>query len=121
MRWRVTERHGSEVTKGKFDTLDEALEHARDRVDAALREGRLGTVSMLREFTPDQRVQSRVEISAARLFAGPEAGHRRDGRRRRDRLHGRAQRARPWTPTRSTRRSSVRDALAIDLTRTLAP
>ena len=66
MRWRVTERHGSEVTKGKFDTLDEALEHARDRVDAALREGRLGTVSMLREFTPDQRVQSRVEISASR-------------------------------------------------------
>ena len=74
MRWRVTERHGSEVTKGKFDTLDEALEHARDRVDAALREGRLGTVSMLREFTPDQRVQSRVEISASRLFAGPQAG-----------------------------------------------
>ena len=48
----VTERHGSEVTKGKFDTLDEALEHARARVDAVLREGRLGTVSMLREFTP---------------------------------------------------------------------
>ena len=73
-RWRVTERHGSEVTKGKFDTLDEALEHARDRVDAVLREGRLGTVSMLREFTPDQRVQSRVEISRARLMRGPEAG-----------------------------------------------
>ena len=74
MRWRVTERHGSEVTKGRFDTLDEALEHARDRIDAALREGRLGTVSMLREFTPDQRVQSRVEISANRFFTGPQAG-----------------------------------------------
>jgi hypothetical protein len=74
MRWRVTERHGSEVTKGRFDTLDEALEHARDRVDAALREGRLGTVKMLREFTPDQRVASRIEISGAKLFRGPEAG-----------------------------------------------
>jgi hypothetical protein len=74
MRWRVTERHGSEVTKGRFDTLDEALEHARDRVDAALREGRLGTVSMLRDFTPEKRVQSRVEVSGARLLRGPEAG-----------------------------------------------
>jgi hypothetical protein len=73
-RWRVTERHGSEVTKGRFDALDEALEHARDRVDAALREGRLGTVSMLREFTPDQRVQSRVEIGRDRLFGGRDAG-----------------------------------------------
>ncbi|MBM3667383.1 MAG: hypothetical protein FJW90_07885 [Actinobacteria bacterium] len=74
MRWRVTERHGSEVTKGTFDTLYEAIEHARARVDAALREGRLGTVKLLREFTPDKRVQSRLEISAARLFRGPEAG-----------------------------------------------
>lgn len=74
MAWRVTERHGSEVTKGKFETLDEALDHARDRVDAALREGRLGTVSMLRDFTPDRRVQSRVEIGRDRLFGGRDAG-----------------------------------------------
>jgi hypothetical protein len=73
-RWRITERHGSEVTKGRFDDLDAALEHARDRVDAALREGRLGTVSMLRDFTPDQRVQSRVEIGRDRLFGGRDAG-----------------------------------------------
>lgn len=74
MSWRVTERHGSEVTKGKFETLDEALEHARELVDRALREGRLGTVSMLREFTPDQRVQARVEIGRDRLFGGRDAG-----------------------------------------------
>ena len=74
MAWRVVERHGSEVTKGRFDTLDEALEHARDRVDAVLREGRLRTVSMLREFTPDQRVQARVEISTARFLRGTDAG-----------------------------------------------
>jgi hypothetical protein len=72
--WRVIERHGSEVTKGKFDTLDEALEHARDRVDAIRREDRLGTVSMLREFTPDQRVKARIEISTARFLAGTAAG-----------------------------------------------
>ena len=71
-RWRVTERHGSEVTKGKFDTLDEALEHARDRVDAALREGRLGTVSMLREFTPDAaRTGARRDLAPAASSAAP--------------------------------------------------
>ena len=70
----MTERHGSEVTKGKFDTLDEALQHARDHVDAVLREGRLGTVSMLREFTPDVRVQARIEISTARFLSGTDAG-----------------------------------------------
>ncbi|HZA59794.1 MAG TPA: hypothetical protein VE523_11470 [Solirubrobacterales bacterium] len=70
----MTERHGSKVTKGKFDTLDQALEHARERVDAALREDRLGTVRMLRDFTPDQRVASRVEVSGMKLVRGPEAG-----------------------------------------------
>ncbi len=74
MRWRVTERHGSEVTKSKFETMDQALEHARERVDAALREDRLGSVKMLRDFSPDQRVASRVEVSGMKLFRGPEAG-----------------------------------------------
>ncbi len=74
MAWRVVERVGSEVTKGKFDTLDEALEHAHDRVEAVLREGRLQTVSMLREFTPHQRVQARIEISTARFLSRTDAG-----------------------------------------------
>ena len=74
MRWRVTERVGSEVTKGKFDTLDEALEHARDRVLAVLRDGRLGTVNALREFKPGQQVQARIEVGRDRLFGGRDAG-----------------------------------------------
>lgn len=74
MSWRVTERVGSEVTKGKFDTLDEALAHAREVLDRVLREGRLGTVSMLREFTPDQRVQARIEVGRNRLIRGADAG-----------------------------------------------
>jgi hypothetical protein len=72
--WRVIARHGSNVQKLKFDSLDDALAEARGRVDAVRREGRLGTVSMLREFTPDQRVHARIEVSGKGLFRGPEAG-----------------------------------------------
>lgn len=74
MTWRVTERDGSEVTKGKFETLDEAISHARDVVDRVMREGRLDTVSMLRDFTPDQRVQARIEIGRNRFFRAADAG-----------------------------------------------
>ena len=44
------------------------------RVDQVRREGRLPTVSMLREFTPDQRVQARVEISGPGVLRGREGG-----------------------------------------------
>jgi hypothetical protein len=72
--WAVTVRHGSKVGREKFDSLDEALAEARRRVDAIRREDRLPTVSMLREFTPDQRVAARIEISGPGLIRTPEGG-----------------------------------------------
>ena len=72
--WKVTVRHGSEVRRERFDDLDDALAEARGRVSAVLTEGRLGTVRMLREFTPDQRVHARIEISGPGLLRGPEGG-----------------------------------------------
>ena len=72
--WKLTVRHGSKVTREKFGTLDEALAEARTRVDEVRREGRLPTVSMLREFTPDQRVQARIEVSGPGLIRSPEGG-----------------------------------------------
>lgn len=74
MGWRLTIRHGSRVEKQRFDSLDDALDAARDHVSATLREGRLGSLSALRDFTPGQRVQCRVEVSAKSLLRGPEAG-----------------------------------------------
>jgi hypothetical protein len=72
--WKVTVRHGSKVGRDKFATLDQALAEARRRVEEVRREDRLPTISMLREFTPDQRVAARIEISGPGLIRSPEAG-----------------------------------------------
>jgi hypothetical protein len=72
--WKVTVRHGSDVGREKFDSLDEAIEDARRRVEEIQREDRLPSLSMLRDFTPDEQVRARVEISGPGLIRGPEGG-----------------------------------------------
>jgi hypothetical protein len=72
--WKVTVRHGSQVRREKFDSLDEAIAHAQRRVGEIQREDRLPHVSMLREFTPEEQVQARVEISGPGLIRSPEGG-----------------------------------------------
>ena len=74
MKWKLTVRHGSKVKRERFESLDQALVEARGQVDRVRREGRLQTVTMLREFTPDQRVQARIEISGPGLFRSLEGG-----------------------------------------------
>jgi hypothetical protein len=72
--WKVTIRHGSRVAREKFDSLDEAVADARRRVDEISREDRLPPVSMLRDFTPREQVQARIEISGPGLIRAPEGG-----------------------------------------------
>ena len=74
MSWKVTVRHGSSVGREKFESLDEAIADARRRVEEIQREDRLPPVSMLREFSPEQQVQARIEISGPGLFRAPEGG-----------------------------------------------
>lgn len=74
MSWKVTVRNGPAVDRARFETLDEALDEARGRAAAVLSGGRLGPVKALREFTPGQRVQARIEISGKGFMRGPEAG-----------------------------------------------
>jgi hypothetical protein len=74
MSWKVTVRHGSKVDRGKFKSLDEALGETRRRVEEIRLEDALPTVHFLREFTPDQRVAGRIEISGPGLIRGPEGG-----------------------------------------------
>jgi hypothetical protein len=74
LSWKVTVRRGSEVTREKLGSLDEALERARDAADRVRREGRLDTVSAFREYKPGQRVQARIEVSGKGFLRGPEAG-----------------------------------------------
>jgi hypothetical protein len=74
LSWKVTVRHGSSVGREKFGTLDEALAGARRRVEEIRRGDRLPPVTMLREFTPAQRVHARIEISGPGLIRAPEGG-----------------------------------------------
>ena len=74
MRWKVTVRHGSNVGREKFDSLDEAIDEARLRVEHIRREGGLPTISVFRTHTSDQRVQARIEISGPGLIRTPEGG-----------------------------------------------
>ena len=70
----MTTRRGSDVDRDRFDSLEDALDEARGRVAAVLAGDRLGTVSAFRDYTPDQLVQARVEVSGKGLLRGPEAG-----------------------------------------------
>lgn len=70
----MTIRHASEVERESFDDLDEAIAEARSRVDEVLREGRLGTVRMLREFTSDQLVHARIELTGPGLLRRKSGG-----------------------------------------------
>jgi hypothetical protein len=73
-KWKVTIRHGSSVGREKFSTLEEAIEDARGRVDEIRREDRLPPISFIRDFSPDQRVAARIEISGPGLIRGAEGG-----------------------------------------------
>jgi hypothetical protein len=72
--WKVTVRHGSKVGREKFSTLDEAIDEARRRVEEVQREDRLPPIRSIRDFSPGQRVQARIEISGPGLIRSPEGG-----------------------------------------------
>jgi len=72
--WKVTVRHGSDVGREKFATLDEAIDEARRRVEEVQREDRLPPIRSIRDFTPGQRVRARIEISGPGLIKGREGG-----------------------------------------------
>jgi hypothetical protein len=73
-KWKVTVRHGSSVGREKFDSLDEAIDVARRRVDEIRREDRLPPITIFRTHTPDQRVNARIEVSGPGLIRSPEGG-----------------------------------------------
>jgi hypothetical protein len=73
-KWKVTVRHGSRVGRERFESLEEAIADARRRVDEVQRGDRLPHISMLREFTPEEQVNARIEISGPGLIRSPEGG-----------------------------------------------
>ena len=73
-KWKVTVRHGPRVGREKFDSLDEAIDEARRRVDEIRREDRLPEIAVFRRHTPGQRVNARIEVTGPGLIGSPEGG-----------------------------------------------
>jgi len=64
--WKLTVRHGSDVSHQSFGELDEAVARMRERAMAIRMEGPVKPASMLRDFTPAQQVHARLQISGGR-------------------------------------------------------
>jgi hypothetical protein len=73
-KWKVTVRHGSDVGREKFGSLEEAIDFARRRVEEIRRDDRLPAITVFRKHTPDQRVNARVEVTGPGLIRSPEGG-----------------------------------------------
>jgi len=67
-------RHGSEVTHERFDDLDEAVARMRERALSIRSQGPVKAVSALRDFTPREQVQARLQLTGRGLLRKPTAG-----------------------------------------------
>jgi hypothetical protein len=72
--WKLTIRHGSEVSHEGFDDLGLAVASMRERALAIRSEGPRKTAKLLREFKPEDQVHARLEISGRGLLRKPVAG-----------------------------------------------
>jgi hypothetical protein len=72
--WKLTVRHGSEVSHDSFADLDEAVAAMRERALAIRSEGTARAVRSLRDYGPGDQVQARLQLSGRGLFRKPVAG-----------------------------------------------
>jgi len=73
-RWKLTIRHGSDVAHESFDDLAEAVAEMRRRALTIRAGGPAGPVSALRDFSPADQVQARLQLSGRGLLRKPVAG-----------------------------------------------
>ena len=72
--WKLTIRHGPDVSSQGFDDLGEAVELMRERALAIRAAGPVKEASMLRTFKPADQVQARLQIAGKGLLRKPVAG-----------------------------------------------
>jgi hypothetical protein len=72
--WNLTIRHGSDVEREQFDSLEQAIEEMRRQVEAIRAEGPLAKVSVPRDYEPSDQVHARLEISTGGMLRGRDAG-----------------------------------------------
>lgn len=73
-RWKLTVRHGSDVTHQRFDDLGEAVAAMRRRALEIRSEGPVEATSLLRDYEPKDQVQARLQLRGRRLLRKPTAG-----------------------------------------------
>jgi len=74
MSWKLTVRHGPDVSNQRFDDLGEAVATMRKRALAIRAEGPAKEVSALRDFAPGDQVVARLQIAGRSLLRKPVAG-----------------------------------------------
>lgn len=74
MSWKLTVRHGSDVSHESFADLNEAVAAMRERALAIRAEGPVKAVSALRDFGPEQQVHARLQLAGKGLLRKPVAG-----------------------------------------------
>ncbi len=73
-RWKLTVRHGSEVSHEGFDELAEAVAKMRERAFAIRAEGPVEPTSLLRDYAPTDQVHARLQLRGKGLLHKPTAG-----------------------------------------------
>ncbi|HYU59528.1 MAG TPA: hypothetical protein VEK39_02105 [Solirubrobacterales bacterium] len=72
--WRLTVRHGSQVERERYETLDDALAQLQRRAEQIRAGGGLEEAAMLRTYEPGEQVEARLELTGSGLVRRPEAG-----------------------------------------------
>jgi hypothetical protein len=72
--WNLTIRHGSDVEREHFDSLEQAIEEMRREAEAIRSEGPLEKATVPRDYEPSEQVHARLEISAGGLLRHRDAG-----------------------------------------------
>jgi hypothetical protein len=72
--WKLTVRHGSDVSHETFDDLEEAVARMRQWALAIRAEGPVRPASGLRDYAPGQQVQARLQLSGKGLLRKAVAG-----------------------------------------------
>jgi hypothetical protein len=72
--WKLTIRHGSDVSHESFGDLGEAVEAMRERAMDIRAEGPMKGVSSLRDFGPEAQVHARLQLSGKGWLRKPVAG-----------------------------------------------
>jgi hypothetical protein len=73
-RWKLTVRHGSDVSRQDFDDLEQAVAEMRRRALEIRSQGPAKRVSALRDFEPKDQVQARLQLKRGGLLRRPAAG-----------------------------------------------